>query len=200
MPQLVGSTCALCQEGVTNELDAGFCATCGQGSHFSCRGPQPGVEGRCATCGGAFDAAEVARRTAEHQEAARRRQEPVSIPPATHGREPGSRPVSPPAPPVSSAAVFREVRLLYQFAGFLIPAGLLVALGVVFIVSPEMRDNPKTISVGDVGRGLAISMAGIAVVLLGWWWYRNARRRAARSSVKAGLVSEAINAAVRGGE
>jgi hypothetical protein len=188
MAQLVGSKCVFCQDGITNELDAAFCATCGQGSHFSCRAPQPDAAGRCASCGGPFDAADVARRTAEHQEAARRRQEPgpVSFPP--------------PPPPVNVGALIREVRLLYRLGIFLIPAVMLVIVGVVFIVSPEMRDNPKTISAGDVGRGLAISVAGVAVALLGWWWYRSARRRAVRSSGAAGLVSAAINAAVREGD
>lgn len=60
-PQLVGSTCAICRERISNELDARFCDACGHPRHTGCaRWPGDPSESRCRVCGATVDPTDTA--------------------------------------------------------------------------------------------------------------------------------------------
>ena len=52
-PQLVGSTCVICQNRIGSILEGGWCPECSQSSHFACRKPAgiPVDQGGCGACG-----------------------------------------------------------------------------------------------------------------------------------------------------
>lgn len=167
MAQLVGATCALCAGRIGNTLEAAFCPTCSQPHHLACKQPSPGVEGRCASCGGAFD---PARREAELREEAK----------AAAARR------------VSARAMLREAQLFYRFAGLFLAGLLIVGVGMLLIFSSELRTDPAKITTEDVLRGLVTVLAGLTVIGLAWWAYRSARRKA-RAASAAGLVRAAAD-------
>lgn len=48
-PQLVGRSCALCRERISNELDSRYCRGCGSPVHDRCARPNTGTG--CPVCG-----------------------------------------------------------------------------------------------------------------------------------------------------
>ena len=51
MPQLVGSNCEICDERITNALDAESCTTCESVVHHVCKSGGTEEPGRCSSCG-----------------------------------------------------------------------------------------------------------------------------------------------------
>jgi drug/metabolite transporter (DMT)-like permease len=56
----------------------------------------------------------------------------------------------------------RGYRLLRLVAAALVCIGL----GLLLILVPDLRDNPRTISLNDVGRGLCAGLVGLVLVAL----------------------------------
>jgi len=71
MAQILGRTCALCDERISSPFGAEWCPSCGSPLHRDCK--KPGAGGGCPGCG-ADEAAIAAsrRRSAEEAEATRR--------------------------------------------------------------------------------------------------------------------------------
>jgi hypothetical protein len=60
MPQLVGVSCAICRERISNELESRFCRACGHPRHDVCaRPPERPAFILCAACGAPVDPAEL---------------------------------------------------------------------------------------------------------------------------------------------
>jgi hypothetical protein len=155
MAQLVGMSCTHCGGRISSELDAAFCPTCGQPCHTACkRTPGPEVADRCTACGAPFDALTRARREAERVEAKR----------AATPR------------PLNLLGAARGARRLYKLGRFLLVGVLLILLGVLMVAEPDLRDDSRRVSTGDIARGGTLGVAGVAVGLIGWWFDRNARR------------------------
>jgi hypothetical protein len=159
MAQLVGSACVRCGQRIGSELDAAFCSTCGQPSHAACHHPTDAqVESPCPACGAPYGPEARSRREAALAEEARD---------AT-------------PQPLDLVGKAKEVGRLYKFGNaYLLPAVLLVALGVAMVAAPDFRDERNRISFADVVRGGVLVLAGITFGLLGWWSYRNAKRAGA---------------------
>ena len=75
MPQLVGATCAICQQRIGSVLEGKFCSACDSPVHTKCSQPGAGSDGKCSTCGVDTAAMQAARRREQE-----RRQVRASIP------------------------------------------------------------------------------------------------------------------------
>jgi hypothetical protein len=165
MPQLVGSTCLLCQGRIGSSLDGDYCANCGRASHFECRRAAV-EEGKCAVCGAPFDS-QASKRRAEELKAAARAAMPR---------------------PLNIWKRIGQIRRLWRLTGFLVPAVMLLALGVFLVASPELRDDPRQITGGDVVRGIAMCLVGAAIALYGFWNFRAACRKPSEDEARLKLV------------
>lgn len=152
MAQLVGSTCVRCDRRISNELDAGFCATCRYPSHSACRTRPEPPSGCCAACGANVD--DLKKREAE-VEAARIANTPK---------------------PVDVATLARDARSLYRLRWLFLGAVAFPALGIAVLTIPAFRNNPNELSVAEGMGGGAFILAGVASGLVAWWLFMDGKR------------------------
>ena len=76
MPQLVGETCVVCHERISDAYNAGFCKNCGNAVHEDCLTAKPvaASDDRCSVCGGNPESPFAVQRRVEEQRRAERKQ------------------------------------------------------------------------------------------------------------------------------
>jgi len=144
MPQLVGKICGNCNNRISNDLDAVFCAQCHNPVHNACVSPiKTPYEDKCTSCG--TDLKDAFTRQVQEKEQIANLLRSVPIPPSE----------------------FEKTRRWLRVPSVLLASCVLLALGLKETIDPTFRADPKHVSIGELVLGCVTMILGAALGILG---------------------------------